>query len=326
MVPLTEAIDRCLLSTPIADIPRSPHCRTIGEVEKEAVSVDRREIALPLLATALAMAAFQIGAGLAKGLFPAVGPQGAATLRLFLGGALLLVVARPWRNWPKQAPLMPLAGLGLAMAGVILLFYLAIERLPLGIAIALQFLGPLAVAVLGSRRAIDLVWAALAGSGVWFLVGPGPAGPALDPVGLLYALGAAVGWASYILLGRTAGNTFGGSTAALSLSIAALLILPVGIAQAGTSLLDAELLPLAFAVALLSAAVPFSLELYALPRLPARTFAVFTSLEPAFAVISGFVILNEVLVWSQTAGVVMVMVAAAGSAWWAADAPAARSS
>jgi len=113
---------------------------------------ERAGIALPLLATAGAMAAFQVGAGLAKGLFPAIGPEGAASLRLCLGGAMLVALTRPWRNWPRAAPLLPLCGLGLAMAATILLFYLAIERLPLGVAIALQFLGPLAVAVLSSRR------------------------------------------------------------------------------------------------------------------------------------------------------------------------------
>lgn len=235
---------------------------------------------------------------------------------------MLLIVARPWRDWPRHAPLLPLAGLGVAMAGTILLFYLAIQRLPLGIAIALQFLGPLAVAVLGSRQRIDLLWALLAGSGVWFLIEVPSGQGALDPIGALYALGAAAGWASYILIGGIAGRAFGRSTAALSVSIAALLILPVGLDRAGNSLIDPELLPLALAVALLSTAVPFSLELYALPRLPARSFAVFTSLEPAFAVISGFVILDELLAWTQLAGVGMVMVAAAGAAWCAAKASA----
>jgi inner membrane transporter RhtA len=214
-----------------------------------------------------------------------------------------------------------LAGLALAMAGTILLFYLAIERLPLGITIALQFLGPLAVAVAGSRRRADLVWAMLAGLGVWLLVEPAPGRSALDPLGIVFALGAATGWASYILLSRVAGAAFGSSTAALSVTIAGVLLLPVGIAHAGASLLTLELLPLALAVALFSAAVPFSLELYALPRLPARTFAVFTSLEPAFAATAGLIVLNEVLALSQLAGVGMVMVAAAGAAWRASSPP-----
>jgi inner membrane transporter RhtA len=234
---------------------------------------------------------------------------------------MLVALTRPWRNWPKNAALLPLCGLGLAMAATILLFYLAIERLPLGVAIALQFLGPLAVAVLGSRRPSDLLWAVLAGVGIWCLVDPMSADGTVDPLGIMFALGAAGGWAAYILLGRTAGASFGRATAALSVSIAGLLVLPVGVMNAGTALLDPELLPLALLVALLSAALPFSLELYALPRLPARTFAVFTSMEPGFAVLSGLLILDEKLAWAQMAGVVMVMIAAAGAASRAAKLP-----
>ena len=279
------------------------------------ISVERNELALPLLATAAAMAAFQVGASLAKGLFPVLGPQGAATLRLVLGGAMLLRLLRPWRNWPREAPLSPLLGRGRVMAGTILLFYLAIDRLPLGVAIALQFLGPLAVAVFGSRRPVDLLWAALAALGVWCVVNPVPTEGTLDPIGIAFALGAAAGWASYMLLGKLAAGAFGRSTAALSVSIAGVLMLPVGIATAGAGLLTLDLLPLALLVALLSAAIPFSLEMYALPRLPARTFAVFTSLEPVFGILAGLVILGEVLAWSQLAGIAMVITAAAGAAW-----------
>jgi inner membrane transporter RhtA len=272
-------------------------------------------IILPVMATIAAMASFQVGAALAKGLFPAVGPQGAAALRLCLGAVLLVAIARPWRNWPRAAPVLPMLALGLAMAIVILMFYLAIERLPLGAAIALQFLGPLAVAILGSRRATDLIWAALAAAGVWFLVGAGSSVTSLDPVGVAWALGAATGWALYILLGRTVSTAFGPATAALALSVAALAILPVGVYEAGAALFSPALIPLALLIALFSSAVPFSLEFYALPRMPSRTFAVLMSLEPAFGVLSGLVLLNERLAPAQFAGVAMVIVAAAGAAW-----------
>ena len=272
-------------------------------------------IALPVMATVAAMASFQVGAATAKVMFPAVGPQGAATLRLCLGAALLMAVARPWRAWPGGAAIVPLFGLGLAMAGTILMFYLAIDRLPLGAAISLQFLGPLAVAIFGSRRASDLIWAALAAAGVWSLVGAGSTDATLDPVGVAWALGAATGWGSYILLGRSVSNVFGASTAALALSVAAVLILPFGAAQAGAALLSPALLSMALLMALFSSAIPFSLEFYALPRMPARAFAVLMSLEPAFGVLSGFVILHEVLAGRQIAGVAMVVVAAAGATW-----------
>jgi len=274
----------------------------------------RPAVALPLLAVVVAMAAFQVGAATAKGLFPAIGSEGAATLRLVLGAAMLMVVVRPWRAWPRPAPLVPLFGLGACMAGAVLFFYLAVGRLPLGVAIALQFLGPLGVAIFGSRRAGDLVWAALAGAGVWSLVGVDRAAAALDPLGVVFALAAAAAWAGYILCGRSASTVFGTSTAALAVTIAALIVLPVGVHRAGPALLDPALLPLALLVALLSTVIPFSLEMYALPRLPARTFATFTSLEPVFGVLSGLFVLGERLTPVQVGGVAMVIAAAAGAA------------
>jgi inner membrane transporter RhtA len=261
------------------------------------------------------MASFQVGAAIAKQLFPAIGPLATATLRLSLGAILLLAVVRPWRGWPRRAPLLPLFGLGLSLPGVILMFYLAMARLPLAVAITLQFLGPLTVAVAGSRRPADFLWVALAAAGVWLLSGvSGPQGH-LDPIGVAWALGAAVGWAAYILFGRAAGAAFGRSAAAVSVSLAALIILPFGLGPATAILTRPELIPAVLAVAVLSTAVPFSLELYAMPRAPARTFAVFTSLEPAFGVLSGFVLLHERLTVAQTLGVAAVITAAGGAAW-----------
>lgn len=285
-----------------------------------AQTATHRPITLPLLATMGAMAAFQSGAAAAKGLFGAIGPEGAATLRLVLGAAMLMAIMRPWRRWPARAPIAPLIGLGVSMAAVILLFYLALARAPLGIVISLQFLGPLAIALFGSRKAIDLAWVALAGIGVWCLVGTGAPGAPVDPVGIAFALGAAAAWASYILFGRAAGAAFGASTAALAVTIAAVAILPVGLYHVGGALFAPALLPLALGIALLSAAIPFSLELYALPRIPARTFAVFTSLEPVFGAVFGWIVLHERLGATQAAGVVVIVVAAAGAAWTSARA------
>lgn len=277
-------------------------------------------VILPLAAVAAAMAAFQVGAALAKGLFPAVGPEGAAALRISLGALMLLAVGRPWRAWrdgkgPDRASALPLVGLGLSVAGVILFFYFAIARLPLGVAIALQFLGPLGVAVFGSRRPSDLVWAAMAGVGVWLLVGIGAAGQALDPVGIAWGLCAGACWAAYILVGRGVSGSYGVATAGLSVAIAAVAVLPVGLAKAGAGLFAPEILPYALLVALMSTAVPFALEFFAMPRMPARTFAVFTSLEPAFGVLSGLVLLGERLSLAQTLGISLVIGAAAAAAW-----------
>jgi inner membrane transporter RhtA len=216
---------------------------------------------------------------------------------------------------PGGAGIAPLVGLGVAAGGAVLFFYLAIDRLPLAIAISLQFLGPLGVAVLGSRRPTDFLWALLAAGGVWSLVGSGAGVGRFDLLGIGFALAAAACWAAYILVGRVASAAFGANTAALATSVSALLVLPVGIAHAGAALLTPALLPLALAVAVISVAVPFSLEAFALPRLPARTFAVLTSLEPAWGVLSGLILLGERLALVQVAGVAMVMAAAAGAAW-----------
>jgi len=270
---------------------------------------------LPLLATTAAMACFQAGAAVAKGLFPAVGPQGAAALRLTFGALFLIVIGRPWRRWPTPAPLWPIVGLGLAVAGSVLCFFQALTHLPLGVALPLQFIGPLGVAVATSRKLSDLLWTALAAAGVWSLVGAGQAGTHIDLGGVPWALGAAVGWASYILCGRAAGAAWGQTAAPLSLGVAAVIVLPVGIVHAGAALFDPALLPLALGVGLLSGALPFALELYAMPRLPARTFATYTSLEPAFSVLVGLIVLHERLAPIQLAGVAAVIAAAAGATW-----------
>jgi inner membrane transporter RhtA len=272
-------------------------------------------VILPLVATTGAMACFQIGAALAKGLFPIVGAQGAATLRLSLGSVMLLVLVRPWRRWPNPAPVAALIGLGVSTAASIVFFYLALERLPLGVTIPLQFMGPLAVAVATSRRTRDFVWVAAAAAGVWALVGSRTVASKIDLLGIGYALAAGAGWAGYILLGKAASLGFGRSTAALASSIAALVTLPIGVVHAGAALLSPALLPLALLVAAVSAALPLSLELYALPRLPSRTFATWTSVEPAFAGLAGLVFLGERLTAIQWSGIGLVIVAAAGTAW-----------
>jgi inner membrane transporter RhtA len=274
---------------------------------------------LPFAAVIGATCAFQVGASIAKSLFPLVGPQGAAALRLILGSAMLIAVLRPWRNWPGRQALPQMIGLGLATAGAILFFYLALGRLPQGVAIALQFLGPLGVAIAGSRRASDLIWTALAAAGVWGLVGHSLAsgdGRPLDLLGVGFALCAGASWAAYIVWGQAASRAFGRATPALAVGIATLVVVPVGVQHAGlAALLQPSLLPLALLVALISTAIPFSLEMYALPRMPARTFAVLTSLEPAFGALAGLLLLHERLAPAQLAGVCAVMAAAAGAAW-----------
>lgn len=270
---------------------------------------------LPLAAMVAAMASFQIGAAIAKGLFPEIGLLGTAALRFGLSALMLLAILRPWRVRAGRGPVAAVIALGCSMAMAVICFYSAIQRLPLAIAIALQFLGPLAVAIGASRRPSDLLWAMLAGLGVWMLTAAGGAASGLDLVGVLFALAAAVGWAAYIILGRVAGAGLGSAAAALAVSTGAVITLPIGLLQAGGALFAPEHLPRALTVAVLSSALPFTLELYAMARLPSRTFAVFTCLEPAFAVLVGLIVLHERLALTQLAGVAIVIAGAAGAAW-----------
>jgi inner membrane transporter RhtA len=269
---------------------------------------------MPIVGAVIGMAAFQLGAVAAKGLFPAVGPEGAATLRLCLGAVMLMVLVRPWRSWPRGADIRPLIGLGVCVAGVVLMFFQAMERLPLGIAISLQFLGPLGVAVMGSRKPVHLLCAVGAAAGVWLLTGFGLRTDNLDPIGLAWGFGAGVCWGGYILFGKRAAVAFGSNAAALALGVAAVVILPVGIYEAGPALVSPDVIPLALFVALLSVVIPFSLEMYALGRMPPRTFAVLMSAEPSFGVLFGLLMLGETLSATQAIGVAAVILSAAGAA------------
>ena len=277
------------------------------------------KLLLPVCAVLCAMAGFQLGAGFAKGLFSAIGPQGAAGLRTAIAAVMLNLVFRPWRNWPANAPWWTVLGLGVSMAMATLAFYMALSRLPQGVTIVLQFLGPLAVALFATRRALDLVWVILALIGVWVLLAPGMAHRGLDSLGVVFALTAAAGWAGYILFGRMAGAAFGGSAPALAMAVAAIIVLPFGVVHAGVALLNPAIWPTVLLVALFSTALPFTLELYAMPRMPARTFAVLMSLEPAFGALSGLFLLHEHLAVLQIVGVVCVIAAAGGATWRAAS-------
>jgi inner membrane transporter RhtA len=268
---------------------------------------------VPIAAVVSSTFCFQIGATFAKDLFPAIGPAGAACLRLGYAALMIWAVSRPWRQWPTNTPKLPMLGLGLSLAGVILFFYLALEHLPLGIAVSLQFLGPLSIAIFASRRAVDLVWAIIAAAGVWCLVGSGAGFDSIDPVGLFWALNAAACWAGYILFGQAASPAYGVTMGPIGMGLAAVFTLPIGLWQAGSALFDPALVPLALGVALFSAAIPFSLQLYALPRMPNRTFAIFTSIEPAIGALSGFVMLGERLALIQIIGIAAVIIAAIGA-------------
>ncbi|RKF18196.1 EamA family transporter [Altericroceibacterium spongiae] len=248
---------------------------------------------VPVAVLICAMLSIACGVTLAKQLFPAVGAQGTTTLRLFFAAIMLAAVLRPWRVRFSRFNWKPVLFYGLAMGGMNLLFYMSLRTLPLGVALALEFSGPLTVAICSSRRVLDFVWVGCAAIGLLILLPIGRDMAGVDPTGAAFALGAGVCWALYILTGRRAGHDHGAMAASLGMIVAAILVLPVGIAHAGTKLLDLPVLGIAVAVGLLSSALPYSLEMYTLRRLPPQTFGTLTSLEPAIGALIGLILMGE---------------------------------
>lgn len=267
----------------------------------------------PVSLLIIAMVSVQSGASLAKSLFPLVGAQGTTALRLCFAALILLVILRPWRVRLTLQSLRTLAIFGIALGGMNFLFYMAIRTVPLGIAVALEFTGPLAVALLGSRRVVDFLWISLAVTGLVLLIPSGSTTANVDLNGALYAIGAGVCWAGYILFGQKAGNDHGVQTTALGVLIAALVIVPLGVAHAGAALLNPAVIPAAVGIAILSTALPYSLEMVALTRMPARTFSTLMSLEPAVGAVSGLIFLSESLSSLQWLAIASIVLASVGA-------------
>jgi inner membrane transporter RhtA len=255
----------------------------------------------------------QCGAALATTLFDSVGPLGAVFLRSLFGALALLAMAR--RSLPSLRGRRPwdIVAFGVALAAVNLCFYAALDRLPLGVAVTLEFVGPLGVAVFGSRRARDVVWALLAAVGI-LLLSDGSGGGGIDPLGAALALTAGAFWALYILQSARVGKTYPGlGGLAVAAAISAVLVAPFGIVQGGTELLTPSHLATGLAVGLLSSAIPFALELEALRRLPNAVFGVLMSLEPAVAAAVGFVALSQGLALVEVVAIALVVSACAGA-------------
>ena len=267
-----------------------------------------------IAALVAAMVSYQFGASLAKHLFPMVGAEGATAYRLGLSAILLILLRRPWRSLPAQHNWRVLWGYGLAIGAMNFVFYMSLRTIPLGIAVALEFTGPLALALFHSRRLVDFVWTALVIAGLLLLLPLRGIDKPLDPVGVMYALAAGVGWALYIVLGRKAGAAYGATAVPLGITIGALATIPIGFAHAGTALFSLDLLPYALGVAVLSSALPYSLEMIAMTRMSTRTFSVLLSLEPAIAALAGVALLSEHLGPLQWLAIVAIMIAAAGTA------------
>jgi inner membrane transporter RhtA len=258
-----------------------------------------------------AIVSAQLGSSLAKFLFASIGPLATVSVRSAFAALILLLLWRPQvRNRPR-ADLLAALALGVTLAGLSLSFYSALERIPLGVAMTLEFAGPLGIALVASRRRLDLLWGVLAVAGILVL---SPIGGAVDPLGAGLALLGGAFWAAYILLSARIGRTIpGGSGLAMAMAVTAVVTLPFGIVASERIAADPRVLITALAVALLSSVIPFSLELEALRRIPVRVFGVLMSLEPAIAAMVGFVILHETLGLREVAAIGLVVIASIGA-------------
>jgi inner membrane transporter RhtA len=256
--------------------------------------------------------AVEVGAALAVSIFPRTGPLGIVALRLFFAAVILMVGFRPSFRGRTRADWLTVVGFGLVLASMNVLFYLALDRLPLGATVTIEYLGPLILSVVISRRASAWLWAVLALGGVALLSRGGF--DHLDPLGILLALGAGTCWVGYILFTARVGRRFGSLDGlAFAMAIGAVATLPLGIAAAGPVLLDPLVLLIGLGVALLSSAIPYGLEMLALRRLPAATFSILLSLAPALAAIAGLVILHQPLTILDAVAIALVVVASMGA-------------
>ena len=254
----------------------------------------------------------QFGGALAVTLMPRVGALGVVTLRLFVAAVVLFAVCRPRLRGHSRADWSTVVVFGVTMAAMNGLFYQSLARIPLGPAVTLEVLGPLALSVLTSRRAVNAVWAGLALAGVFLLGGGGFS--SLDPVGVAFALGAGAMWATYIIFSARTGRRFPQADGlALAMVVAAVVFLPLGVVESGTKLLNPTTVALGSAVAILSSVLPYTLELLALRRLPASTFAILMSLEPAVAATAGFLILHQALSVPEAMAIALVIGASMGA-------------
>jgi inner membrane transporter RhtA len=265
-------------------------------------------VALALVLTAIT--SLQFGAGFAATLFDELGPGGAAFLRLAIAAIVLVAVARPRVVGRSRGELLTAGAFGLTLGAMNTAIYSAFDRIPLGLAVTIEFVGPLAVAIVGSRRALDALWVVLAAAGI-VLLAPGGG---LDGLGVAFALAAGACWAAYILLSQRVGRMFpGASGLAVAMTVGALAAAPLGIAQAGGALLHPGLLAAGAAVALGSSVIPYSFEMEALRTLPARTFGILMSLEPAVAALAGLVVLGQALSVREWIAIALVIAASAGA-------------
>jgi inner membrane transporter RhtA len=274
----------------------------------------------PTLLVIGAVASVQFGAALAKSIFDEAGPAGTVFLRVASAALLLALIWRPRLTGHTRGELWLAVLFGLSLAGMNGAFYAALDRIPLGVAVTFEFVGPLGVAVFGSRRPLDLVWVVLAAAGILLLSDFG--NTSLDGLGVALALLAGGFWAAYILLNARVGRVFpGGDGLAIAMIVAVVPLAPIGIADGGSNLLVPWIIAVGVGVGILSSAIPYTLELEALRRLPAGVFGVLMSLEPAMAALAGFIVLGEDLAAREIVAIALVVCASAGAARGATRTP-----
>jgi inner membrane transporter RhtA len=251
----------------------------------------------------------------AKQLFPLTGAAGMTVLRTLFAAVILLILWQPWKIIVSKQSFKAIAAYGLSLGFMNLLFYYALQRIPLGIAVTLEFTGPLAVALFSSKKKLDILWAFMAGLGIWLILPGSQTSGALDLAGILLAIGAGVFWALYIIFGQKAGkDVHSGRATALGMCFAALAALPFGIVQNGDQLTNLSLWPMGLLVAVLSSAIPYNFEMMALKNIPRKTFGILMSMEPVIATLMGFLFLKEALSTVQVFAMLCVILASAGSA------------
>jgi inner membrane transporter RhtA len=267
-----------------------------------------------------AIASVQFGSAIATTLFARIGPAGAVALRLVAASVVLMMIWRPSLRGRTKRDLLLAAVFGGVLAGMNLAFYEAIQRIPLGIAVTIEFVGPLAVAIVGSRRRLDLLWVALAAAGIVGLMKGDSHG--LDTLGVVLALTAGCLWGAYILINARVGRTFAGGTGlAIAMCVASVVALPFGIAQGGAQLVQPHILLVGAAVGMLSSAIPYTFEMEALRRIATSVFGVLMSLEPAMAALAGFLVIGQSLSVRELIGIALVVVASVGASTAARRAP-----
>lgn len=267
----------------------------------------------PILIILISMASVQGSSSLAKHLFSTLGPSGMAAWRLVFSSIMLLLIFKPWRKPITKQAWKYIILYGFALGIMNLSFYSSIERIPIGIAVAIELTGPIMVAMCATRKKIDFIWLGIAIIGLVMLLPITEAHTDLDVVGILLALCAGACWAMYIVFGRKAGQLQGPSSVALGSVIVSCFIFPIGVWQSGEVMFSLDVLPLAFLVALLASAIPYALDMIALPKIPASTFSTLMSLSPVLGALSGLIFLQETLSVKQWLSIMLIIISSIGT-------------